>query len=87
MGERFAMIVHIYFTVHLIFPYDLHYDVLKQYLSHDSGGFFYLQNKIKPYGTPYPHITLIFQQGISTDSEPQQLLGVLNQKKGGGGEA
>lgn len=49
-------------------------------------GFFNLQNKIKPYGTPYPHITLIFQQGISTDSEPQQLLGVLNKKKRGGGE-
>lgn len=56
-------------------------------------GFFNLQNKIKPYGTPYPHITLIFQQGISIESEPQQLLGVslLKQnniavdKEGGGG--
>lgn len=86
------MIVHIYFTIHLIFPYDLHYGVLKQYISHDSwGGGGVLQKKkqkIKPYGTPSPHITLIFQQGISIESEAQQLLGVLllkQRKKGGGG--
>lgn len=42
---------------------------------------------------PHLHITLIFQQGISIESEPQQLLGVslLKQnkiavdKEGGGG--
>lgn len=43
---------------------------------------------------PHLHITLIFQQGISIESEPQQLLGVslLKQnniavdKEGGGAE-